>query len=899
MSDTSQPEGTTTTTDAVVVPWSVVISPLIVSVAVGALLYFVFFVWVRANHLRRRSPKLDVYETRNFQSNDKPPKLCTSTSSSSNNSRNCGWGWLRLLGGWAIDAWRVTDNDLLLRVGLDTFMFVRMLRLGFRISLVGTLCSVVLLPLYATGNTEEEQFNSVTAAAVSEGSPRFWATAVLFAGYVAFAMHSLYEEWSSVYAVRRRQFLLNSDNDNADDGGCDGRNKNNDYRHTVVIENVPVPLRSNYRLRIYLGRLFGPNNVRHVNVLLSGVDRLEQLIDERQSNIVSLEKVDARAHAHPTEPPPSIEVQFDNNKETSNKSSCCFGSGNGKKRKVDARLHYEAEIERLNDEIDAERAAVHAFADKAHERELEDPVSLSGFLRNSSVLLKSLNFLKKTNEEEKKVADECDHRIMEDEETTGETTVEEEKEQGADEENNQGDSAVANTEVYSTASTAFVTFTSLRAKQAAIQCEISGKIDCMDVAPAPIPASINWNNALVPATAQRHSSMIAAAVWTVGILFWAVPVTFITSIANLNSILMSFGIAPLDEKTFYYGLISGLLPVIFLQVLMLVLYMSIELCAKRFIRSKSFAQVDAYTFFWHQLYQFANLWLILIGGSVFNQIDAIMKDPTSIVSLLATALPGASTFFMNMIIMSTFLAMGVELSQVVRCAIDFALGLVQSEAMKTQRMIDSSRKPESIMWGKILPPVVFILLVTLVYMPIVPLMEVFAVVYFGGWYLVYKHNCLHCYAQEFEGGGLLFETLSGFFMVCLYMAEIISVGYLGLKSATGPAILTIIVLVLTVIAHYQLRRNVAGPLKNGLPLEAAADIDLKEGELSVSDMSDDAAPSSAIAIENKVFAQPCLKLSADERGPMPYRRRSSNTAVEWSESGVEVAAGAAETSQLS
>lgn len=76
----------------------------------------------------------------------------------------------------------------------------------------------------------------------------------------------------------------------------------------------------------------------------------------------------------------------------------------------------------------------------------------------------------------------------------------------------------------------------------------------------------------------------------------------------------------------------------------------------------------------------------------------------------------------------------------------------------------------------------------------------------------------------------------------------------------------------TILVHYRLRRQIAGPLKN-LSLEVAASVDLKEGELPKSD--EDEGPS-AVAIEQQLYGQPCLKSSADERGPMPYRRSVSD-----------------------
>ena len=696
---------------SVVVPWTTVWVTLVVSAVIGGLFY-AFFSRVRSNHAA--VDKYDLFETRQYKyAHRSPPPF--------DQKQN--------IFGWASAAYHTSDEETLRCIGLDSYMFLRFLRLGFRISLVGTILGcAILMPVYATGDATgnaTEQFNTITLAHVEPGSPRLWAAALCWTLFVIFVIYELYTEWT-LYAPKRYDFLAYGDADTE-----------RDYRYAVVVENLPKEFRSNHALREHFEKLF-PDKVRQVNVLLQA-DRLEALVQERQTMIEALEQAVAFTHAKPLKPAPQVKVG----------GSMCWGG-----EKVDAIPHYESEIRRLNEEIDKERTGLHEFADSSQ---------LSVTATSSSATRLLGNFIEKkeppVSEDENKNYEDGFEMVA----ATNSTGVI----VGGD----VPPVSVKETEEIEhdgkASSTAFVTFTSLRAKQAAIQCEISGKVDNMDIAPAPIPKGVIWNNALVPTPTRRTAMMVAAAFWAVGCLFWAVPVAFVTGIANLNSILQSFGAEPWNENSFWYGLISGMLPVIFLQILMLVLYICIGACARYLIRVKSMPEIDAYTFFWHQLYQFANLWLILIGGSAFNQIDALLQDPGQIAELLAKSLPGASTFFVNMVIMGSFLAFGLELSMIPSYGVNLIMSMLQPEAMRTQRMLDAAQNPPTVVWGKILPPMVFVLLVALVYMSIVPLMEAFCLAYFGGWYLVRKHQCLHVYAQEFEGGGIIWETLFGFFMTCL------------------------------------------------------------------------------------------------------------------------------------
>lgn len=57
---------------------------------------------------------------------------------------------------------------------------------------------------------------------------------------------------------------------------------------------------------------------------------------------------------------------------------------------------------------------------------------------------------------------------------------------------------------------------------------------------------------------------------------------------------------------------------------------------------KSEADVDLYVFKWHFGFRVANLWLIIVGGSLINQLDPFIEKPSSIVDLLGSSVPGKS-----------------------------------------------------------------------------------------------------------------------------------------------------------------------------------------------------------------------------------------------------------------
>jgi hypothetical protein len=67
---------------------------------------------------------------------------------------------------------------------------------------------------------------------------------------------------------------------------------------------------------------------------------------------------------------------------------------------------------------------------------------------------------------------------------------------------------------------------------------------------------------------------------------------------------------------------------------MMVLYMAITGVATSVIGYKSLPEVDVYCLFWHQLFQFANLWLILYVPQHFKLIANVRSQLTFCAFLL-------------------------------------------------------------------------------------------------------------------------------------------------------------------------------------------------------------------------------------------------------------------------
>lgn len=81
---------------------------------------------------------------------------------------------------WAWKVFQVDDDQLLQNCGMDAVCFLRCLRLGIKLSLVGCFNAIWLIPTYVTaaGLENIDRFVRMSAANLRPSSPRFSAVVV-------------------------------------------------------------------------------------------------------------------------------------------------------------------------------------------------------------------------------------------------------------------------------------------------------------------------------------------------------------------------------------------------------------------------------------------------------------------------------------------------------------------------------------------------------------------------------------------------------------------------------------------------------------------------------------------------------------------------------------------------
>ncbi|KAF9513779.1 hypothetical protein BS47DRAFT_1376624 [Hydnum rufescens UP504] len=167
------------------------------------------------------------------------------------------------------------------------------------------------------------------------------------------------------------------------------------------------------------------------------------------------------------------------------------------------------------------------------------------------------------------------------------------------------------------------------------------------------PADVIWSNLnLNPYESKIRTAISYAA--TLGlILLWAIPVAFVGAISNIHSLCNHYHwlawICSLPGVV--VGIISGLLPPVMLAVLMMLLPIVLRLLAQfEGIPRRTGLELSLMTRFF--IFQVIHSFLIVsLSSGLIQALGPLSNNLSQAPTLLATNLPGASTFFLTYILL--------------------------------------------------------------------------------------------------------------------------------------------------------------------------------------------------------------------------------------------------------
>jgi hypothetical protein len=177
------------------------------------------------------------------------------------------------------------------------------------------------------------------------------------------------------------------------------------------------------------------------------------------------------------------------------------------------------------------------------------------------------------------------------------------------------------------------------------------------------------------------------------------------------------------------------------------------------------------------------------------EISNIIKNPGSVIDLLANSLPAQSSYFMQILLATTFLVQSMDFLRVYPLGVAFfrhfiGPNLTKNERSRTWGGINSLEDPPKFRLAKTFAQIVLYFMVLFVYAPIAPV-TTFAL--FFCFILLesgYRYQFIHNYPRPFDTGGKLWLVFIEFTLASMLISQLTLIGLLALKESVfaGPAI---------------------------------------------------------------------------------------------------------------
>ncbi|KAG6888105.1 hypothetical protein C0995_010670 [Termitomyces sp. Mi166 len=340
------------------------------------------------------------------------------------------------------------------------------------------------------------------------------------------------------------------------------------------------------------------------------------------------------------------------------------------------------------------------------------------------------------------------------------------------------------------------------------------------------PDDVIWSNLSMNPYERKIRIAISWAATAGLIIFWAIPVAFVGVVSNVYGLCVSTPwlawLCKLPKVV--VGIIAGILPPVLLAVLMMLLPIVLRLFARfEGIPKRNGLELSLMTrFFIFQVVH--SFFVVTLSSGIVKALPALINNPTSVPSLLAHNLPGASTFFLTYIVLQGLSVVAAGFLQIVPLIIYYVKLFILGSTPRSIHGIKFGLG--SVDWGTTFPSVTLLVVITLGYSIISPIINGLACATFFGFYVVYKYLFLWVYDQPStsETGGLFFPKAIQHVFVGLYVQQVCLAALFFLArnenrnpSAVPEGALMVVLIVITAGFHIIIN-NSYGPLLKALPL---------------------------------------------------------------------------------
>ncbi|CAL5409465.1 unnamed protein product [Camellia sinensis] len=317
---------------------------------------------------------------------------------------------------------------------------------------------------------------------------------------------------------------------------------------------------------------------------------------------------------------------------------------------------------------------------------------------------------------------------------------------------------------------------------------------------APEPRDIFWQNLAIPYVQLTIKRLIIAVAFFFLTFFFMIPIALVQSLANIEGIEKKLPfLKVIIDIHFIKSFIQGFLPGIALKLFLIFLPAILMFMSKveGFISISSLERRSASRYY---IFNFVNVFLgSIITGTAFEQLNSfINQSPKEIPITIGVAIPMKATFFITYIMVDGWAGIAGE---ILRLKPLIFYHLKNFFLVKTEKDREEAMDPGSLGFNTGEPQIQLYFLLGLVYAVVTPLLLPFILVFFGLAYVVYRHQIINVYNQEYESGAAFWPDVHGRVIAALVISQLLLMGLISTKQAAQSTPFLIALPVLTITFH--------------------------------------------------------------------------------------------------
>lgn len=340
----------------------------------------------------------------------------------------------------------------------------------------------------------------------------------------------------------------------------------------------------------------------------------------------------------------------------------------------------------------------------------------------------------------------------------------------------------------------------------------------MHIELAPSPRDVIWENLMMPRQERLRSKRLGSVLFVVLFLANLVPLFIVSAVSNLSVFQPYVGVLRRHQTIF--GLVSGVAPPLITTACALALPLLMRRIATFrgvYTRERRGRALLSNYFLFLALTQFLVFTLIGVvlgaGLQVYHNTkkhesakSIANKVSVNLLSKMSYQLPFQSFYWMSWATVRGYLLV-FELAQVPRLCIYWMYKHILS---KTPREMQDFARPPNFLYWMHYAELLFLAGIGIIYMPLAPLVIVFAAAVFWIASVVFKYQLLYVYRTKCETGGRLWHAvINRLLLILVFMQLAVGVGVLlKLQSEWIKAISCIppmlFVLAFKVFSHYKM-----------------------------------------------------------------------------------------------